>query len=158
MESERLIFRELNFSDVERLFEIYSDSEAMKYRQVKPHLTIEDSIAMVKRDIEMKAIRKEIRFGIVEKESDKLIGSVMYQPFANKAILGYSLAKECWRKGYATEVVGRMITHLKEENYNSIEAWVMNENFASMKVLEKNKFKKISQTIYPYSQFYKLNL
>ena len=82
----------------------------------------------------------------------------MYQPIYNKAIIGYSLAKESWGNGYATEVVNWMINYLKQKKYNLIEAWVIKENLASSKVLEKNEFKKISQTIFPNSFFYKLHL
>ena len=158
MESERLIFRELQMSDAFRLFEIYSDEEAMKYRQVKPHQTIEDSFEMVKRDAEVRTSGFEYRFGIVEKETNILIGSVMYQPIGRKAILGYSFAKESWGKGYATEVVKWICNHIRAKNYQAIEAWVLHENIASQKVLEKNQFSKISQTIYPYSLFYKKQL
>jgi len=82
----------------------------------------------------------------------------MYQPVSYKAIIGYSFAKESWGKGYATEVVDWMIHHLRNRHFKNIEAWVLNQNIASCKVLEKNQFKKISQTIYPYSTFYKLYL
>lgn len=158
MESERLFFRELTMSDAARLFEIYSDKEAMQYRQSAHHQTIDDSFEMLKRDAEVRTSNYEIRFGIVEKSSMRLIGTIMYQPVSYKAIIGYSFAKESWGKGYATEVVDWMIHHLRNRHFKNIEAWVLNQNIASCKVLEKNQFKKISQTIYPYSTFYKLYL
>ncbi|MBQ0148417.1 MAG: GNAT family N-acetyltransferase [Flavobacteriaceae bacterium] len=158
MESDRLFFRTLTSEDIFRLFEIYSDTEAMKYRQSKPHITIEDSIQMIERDSIVRNTNYELRYGIFEKESNILIGTIMYQPLNTKAIIGYSLAKESWNKGYATEVVKFFINFLKHKNFKILEAWVLNENIASCKVLEKNHFKKISQTIYPNSSFYKLFL
>lgn len=154
MESERLYFRELLSTDVERLYEIYSDQEAMKYRQSPHHLTIEDTYEMLRRNREKKENGYEFRFGIISKENQKLIGSIMYQPIGSKAIIGYSLSKDSWGFGYATEVVGWMINFLKNKNFTSIEAWVLKENLSSCRVLEKNNFKRISQTIYPYSYFY----
>lgn len=156
MESERLFFRELQMNDAARLFEIYSDKEAMQYRQTAHHKTIDDSFEMLRRDAEVKLNNYEIRFGIIEKSSNRLIGSIMYQPIYYKAVIGYSLAKEDWGNGYATEVVDWIVNHLKEKKFTNIEAWVVNQNKASCRVLEKNQFKKISQTIYPYSTFYKL--
>lgn len=156
MESERLIFRELKMSDAARLFEIYSDKEAMKYRQSNHHETIDDSFEMLKRDAEVKASKYEFRFGIINKDSNQLIGTIMYQPIYSKAIIGYSFAKEVWGNGYATEVINWMINYLKSKNFVIIEAWVLNDNTASSKVLEKNNFKLISQTIYPESRFYQL--
>lgn len=158
MESERLIFRELNISDAARLFEIYSDKDAMKYRQSKPHKTLEDTLAMLKRDEEVKASKYEFRFGIIEKDSGQLIGTIMYQPIYSKAIIGYSFAKDSWGNGFATEVVKWIISYLKTKNFKTIEAWVINENIASCKVLEKNHFRLVSQTIYPASKYYQLNI
>lgn len=139
-----------------RLFEIYSDKNAMKYRQTKPHLTFEDTLEMLKRDREVRNANFEIRFGIFKTENEELIGSIMYQPIINKAIIGYSIAKETWDNGYATEVVKWLINHLKNKKYTLIEALVINENIASRKVLEKNGFKIITQTIYPNSKYYRL--
>lgn len=156
MESERLFFRELQMSDAARLFEIYSDKEAMKYRQSNHHETIEDSFEMLRRDAEVKTSKYEFRFGIIDKNTKQLIGSVMYQPIYSKAILGYSLALESWGNGYATELVEWIISYLRTNNFRTIEAWVLNDNIASCKVLEKNNFRLISQTIYPESKFYQL--
>ena len=158
MESERLLFRALNLNDAERLFEIYSDKIAMQYRQSNHHETIDDTYKMLERDREVKKSNYEIRYGIVLKEKNQLIGSVMYQPIYKKAIIGYSIAKECWGNGYATEVVNFIIKQLQNNQFNTIEAWVLKENIASMKVLEKNNFSKISQTIYPNSNYYLLKL
>ena len=158
MQTKRLLFRELQMSDAARLFEIYSDKDAMKYREVPHHKTIDDSFKMLIRDAEVRLTKYEFRFAIIEQETNLLIGTIMYQPIYNKAIIGYSIAKESWGNGYATEVVNWMINHLKQKKYNLIEAWVIKENSASCKVLEKNEFKKISQTIFPNSFFYKLHL
>ena len=158
METKRLFFRELKMSDAARLFEIYSDKEAMKYREAPHHKTIDDSFKMLTRDVEMRFTKFEFRYAIIEQETKQLIGTIMYQPIYNKAIIGYSLAKKSWGNGYATEVVNWMVNHLKQNNFKQIEAWVIKENIASCKVLEKNNFKQISQTIYPNSIFYKLQM
>lgn len=153
-QSERLIFRPLEKSDAERLFEIYSDVEAMKYRQVEAHKNIKDTYEMLSRDKEMSQLKKEIRFGVIKKDTNDLIGSFMYQPLDNKALIGYSLSKEEWGNGFATEIVEWLVSYLKNEKFTLLEAWVMNENIKSSKVLIKNNFNLISQTIYPNSKYY----
>lgn len=158
MQTKRLFFRELQMSDAARLFEIYSDKEAMKYREAPHHETIDDSFKMLTRDAEVRFTKYEFRFAIIEQETNLLIGTIMYQPIYHKAIIGYSLAKESWGNGYATEIVNWIINYLKQQKFNLIEAWVRKENLASSKVLKKNEFKKISQTIFPNSFFYQLNL
>lgn len=152
--SERLHYRKLIIEDANRLFEIYSNAEAMKYRQSPVHQTIEDTFLMLKRDESMRCSGKEFRFGIVESKSNVLIGSIMYQPINDKCIIGYSIAKDFWGKGFATEMVNWLIQYLKSENFKLVEAWVIKDNFASSKVLLKNGFQLINQTIYPKSSYY----
>lgn len=56
MEDELIYFRELLDTDVTRLFEIYSNAEAMKYRETTPMKTIEDSYKMLERDKEKRIL------------------------------------------------------------------------------------------------------
>ena len=60
MEDELIYFRELLDTDVTRLFEIYSNAEAMKYRETTPMKTIEDSYKMLERDKEKKKKKKNV--------------------------------------------------------------------------------------------------
>lgn len=145
-------------ADVSRLFEIYSNKEAMKYRQSEPHETIEDTFQMLRRDAEVKATKYEFRFAIIEKSTQELIGTMMYQPVYSKAIIGYSFDPNFWGQGYATEMVEWLLNHLKEERFKLVEAWVMKENIASSKVLLKNGFNKINQTLFLHSDFFKREL
>jgi len=76
-------FRPLKMSDVDDLFEIYSDQEAMKYRGSKPMKTIDDA----KRYVEDQELFKDqtltIRKGVELMKTKELIGSVMFR-FHNK--------------------------------------------------------------------------
>lgn len=158
MQDERLYFRELLETDADRLFEIYSNSEAMKYRESKAMIVIEDAHEMISRAIKTKQTSYEYRFAIIEKKSEKLIGSIMYQPVANKAIIGYSIDEYFWNNGYGSAVVKIMVNYLKTKDFYYLEAWVKKENLASCKVLEKNNFKQISQTIYPNNKLYQYKI
>lgn len=158
MENNLLFLRELLPSDAERLFEIYSNKDAMKYRETKAMETIEDAYKMLARTKEVKQAGYEYRFAIIQKKSEELIGTIMYQPLNKKAIIGYSIHEDFWNKGYASSVVELFVESLKSKGFNLIEAWVKKENIGSCKVLEKNKFKQISQTIYPSSYFYQKHI
>ena len=46
--SQRLKFRDLVSTDTEKLFEIYSDKEAMKFRGSGPMLILEDATQFIK--------------------------------------------------------------------------------------------------------------
>ena len=158
MQSELFYIRDLLDSDAKRLFEIYSNAEAMKYRENPPMKTLDDSYKMLEKAKEQKLNGYEFRFGIIEKSSETLIGTIMYQPIKNKAIIGYSIDEKFWNKGYASEVVKIILNELKTKKFIIIEAWVNKQNVASSKVLEKNGFKHISQTLYPENHFYQLIL
>ena len=151
MQNDNLYFRELLETDAQRLFEIYSNVTAMRYRETKPMLKIEDSYKMLKRDAEVKNSGYEFRFGIIEKSTNTLIGTIMYQPVYDKAIIGYSIDEKFWNKGYVTSALRILIDVLKTKKFIILEAWVKKENIASVKVLEKNDFNLISQTLYPNS-------
>ncbi|MGV0827274.1 GNAT family N-acetyltransferase [Empedobacter brevis] len=156
MEDDQLYFRELLDTDVERLFEIYSNADAMKYRETAPMKTMEDSYKMLERNKEKKNSGYEFRFAVIEKSSQNLIGTIMYQPVHDKAIIGYSIDEKFWNKGYATRMVKIISNDLKSKKFMLIEAWVKKKNLASSKVLEKNNFQLISQTVYPNSNLFHL--
>lgn len=82
-------------------------------------------------------------FGIFEIHTNKLIGMIGLYKFgaAEKCILGYSLDKEHYGKGYATEAV-RLILDMafKELGFHRVEAGVMPRNIGSARVLEKVGF------------------
>lgn len=149
MQDNLLYLRELLDSDAERLFEIYSNAEAMKHRENPPMKEIDDAYAMLERAKEKAASGYEIRFAVIERSSETLIGTVMYQPVHDKVIIGYSIDEKFWNKGYATRIVAVLTKELKSMKFLIIEAWVKKENIASTKVLVKNGFQQISQTIYP---------
>ena len=93
MQTKRLLFRELQMSDAARLFEIYSDKDAMKYREVPHHKTIDDSFKILIRDAEVRFTKYEFRFAIIEQETNLLIGTIMYQQLCiNQYIIKQLLA------------------------------------------------------------------
>ena len=88
MQDERLYLRELIDDDANRLFEIYSNSEAMKYRESKAMIVIEDAYEMISRAKKTKQTSYEYRFAIIEKKSDKLIDNITFHKSSNKLMLG----------------------------------------------------------------------
>ncbi|MGG3562148.1 GNAT family protein [Neobacillus rhizosphaerae] len=85
--------------------------------------------------------------GIFSKSSNKLMGRISLSgiargPFQN-ANLGYYLDKEQNGKGYVTEAVSLIIGFaFGELNLHRIQAAVMPKNLGSIRILEKNGFRK----------------
>lgn len=151
LESARLKTRHLLHADQNRLFEIYSDKEAMKFRGSAPMEKINDAYRMVlEQKIETNLVYKH-RFGIIEKSDKNLIGTLLIKSFKNNPNIfeiGFSFDKLYWNKGYASETVKLLISYFeKTKKVAELIAYCAKENLASAKVLEKNGFKKSHQTV-----------
>lgn len=85
--------------------------------------------------------------GILLCKSNRLIGRISLSgivrgPFQN-ANLGYYLDKEFNGKGYVSEAVSLLLyMAFNKLNLHRIQAAVMPKNIGSIKILEKNKFRK----------------
>ncbi len=152
-ENEKLYLRELNHNDLEVLFELYSDKEAMKYRGSKSFENIEETIIMIENTIENIKTKTEFRYGIVEKISNELIGTFLIIPISNtKCKIGCSIGKKYWRLGYGFQVMTIMFQYLKNLKQETIIGLIKKENIPSIKLVEKMNFALIDQT--EYSEFY----
>ncbi|HEU4495433.1 MAG TPA: GNAT family N-acetyltransferase [Flavobacterium sp.] len=76
IENEKLLLRELTANDVEVIFELYSDKEAMKFRASKPFENIEEAAVMINKAAENIKNGTEYRYAIIEKTSNKLVGDL----------------------------------------------------------------------------------
>lgn len=157
-ESERLKFRNLVPEDTLKLFEIYSDGEAMKYRNSKPMKNMEDAKAFIQNQKLETDIKYVIRKGVELKEDKELIGSVMYKYIKNKeteCIIGYSIGANYWGRGLGREIVKTLVESIEQqEKTRIIKAWTKPQNIASQKILEINNFHQIPQSEYPDSYLY----
>lgn len=101
---------------------------------------------------ELFAKKIEIILGIYSKYyNDKLCGLFeLYHYFSNdmKVSIGYRLAKEFWNKGIATEAISLIVNYLFEQtDITTISASNMVDNPSSGRVLEKNRFSKIGESV-----------
>jgi ribosomal-protein-alanine N-acetyltransferase len=71
------------------------------------------------------------------------LGLYAYSGASRRAELGYDLLREHWGRGLMTEAVGELLRYAFEEfGLNRVEATTDSENAASIRVLEKNGFRK----------------
>ena len=146
LQSERLLLRNLTGRDVSDVFEIYSDPEVMLYfddryafRELSEaeqmisgyHNAIRDGTGM--------------RWGIVLKESGKLIGTCGFHAISDyhkRIEVGYDLNRSFWGNGFMSEALSLMIDHAyNHSDVNRIEAYVETPNKASRSLLEKLGFR-----------------
>lgn len=148
IETERLILRELEYTDENDLFEMDSDPEVHLYIENNPVKTIEEiqkAITMLKKQYEENGIA---RWAVVDKLTNECIGwsglKYFNQPLNNHNNfyeLGYRFKKKQWGKGYATESSEAILDYgFKNLETDSIFAITDPKNENSKKVLTKLGF------------------
>ena len=141
LETQRLILRKVRDSDVESLNNILSDPEVARFDYFYPVTSDVEVVKFIERyNTELKE-SVEITWGIISKESNKLIGICCLGDFddrARRAEIGYDIVQTEWNKGYATEALEAIIDFgFTTMNLNRIEATITPGNDASVKVLKK---------------------
>lgn len=149
IETERLLLRELEYTDEKDLFEMDSDPEVHLYIENNPVKSIDE----ITRVIEMLKIQyKEngiARWAVVDKLTNECVGwsglKYFNGPFnhhTNFYELGYRFKKQHWGKGFATESSNAILDYgFKNLNVDSIFAITDPKNVNSQKVLTKLGFR-----------------
>ena len=144
LETERLVLRRFTERDVDRLYELDSDPEVMRFINggtPTPRHLIEEKIL----PWFMSFYRRCEGFGFwaaLEKTSGEFIGWFTLHPEEGKnpddLALGYRLRKKFWRKGYGTEGASALIDKaFSELAARRVFACTYSENLASRGVMEK---------------------
>ncbi len=140
--TENLILRETKLADVPAIFQIFADDEVTKYHDLETATSLEQVQFIIERRADRFKNQQGIRWGIAKKEDNIIIGSCGYSIKNHFQVeIGYELARGYWRKGLMTEAL-RTIIHwgFHQLNLNRIEAFVMLENTASIKLLGNLRF------------------
>jgi len=139
LETERLLLRWFRETDFPEYLAISSDPEVMKFLGGKPQAEIEAWKSMAA-FIGHWYLRGYGVWAVEEKSSGKLIGRIgLMNPAGWPGFeLGWTLARESWGKGYATEGASRAMeyafNHLRRDHVISC---IAPENSNSIKVAER---------------------
>ncbi len=141
-ETERLYVTRWQQHDLRALHDLYNDPALKEF--IFPKLTLEETKQIFENQLNLYSSHFPFgRYFIVEKISDKFIGILLFRKDKKRARveIGYSLIKDEWNKGYATEIVKESIEWLFEQNrFVSISAITELSNENSKNVLLKCGF------------------
>lgn len=148
IETERLILRELNFNDIDDMFEMDSDPEVHKYLPQSLNQNKDDAkevIIFIRKQYENNGIG---RWAVVDKFTNECLGwcGLKYyrEPINNHVNIyehGYRFKQKHWGKGYATESsIAVLNWGFKNLKIDSVYAITHPENENSMHVLKKLGF------------------
>ncbi|MDX6696461.1 MAG: hypothetical protein QOF02_4064 [Blastocatellia bacterium] len=139
LETERLVLRMWRESDFEEYARICADPEVMRYLSGKPFSRLEAwrHMAFLVGHWQLRGYGYWV---LEEKASGRLIGRLGLQYPAGWPgfEIGWTLARESWGKGYATEgarkVLGYAFTEMDREHVISL---IHSDNIGSIKVAER---------------------
>jgi ribosomal-protein-alanine N-acetyltransferase len=147
LETDRLILREMTLDDLKFYFHHFNNDKIVE----GCCFTGPKSIEAAKEEIELYCIKpfkesRGIRWGIVIKGSDKLIGTCGYYDWnktADRAEIGYDLDPAYWGRGIMTEALSVALKHgFEKMRLNRIQAIIDSKNTRSMKLVQRLGFKK----------------
>jgi [ribosomal protein S5]-alanine N-acetyltransferase len=139
-ETKRLLVAQWKAGDLEALYELFNDP-AIK-DSIVPQLTMEETTQIFKCQLNEYDSRFPFgRYFIIEKKSGNIIGLFLLKENKGEIEIGYSLKKEHWNQGYATEIVQGSIDWLLAINtFSKIYAVTETDNTSSQHVLLKSGF------------------
>lgn len=138
LRTERLILRRYRPDDALSLCkELGSDPVMVQYSGWNPYATEEMARDTVNKFIS--SYEDEHFYGWVIDFDDALFGTIgAYDFHDNQIEVGFSIARACWGRGYATEALKKVLEYLTEnEGISCVTAWCASENMGSRRVLEK---------------------
>lgn len=146
LRTKRLILREIRPSDAPAIFAIFSDPDVTRFYGMEPYQKVTEAEDLVTRWHKRFADRQLIRWVITPKnETDKVIGTCGFNEWKRHfhcAGVGYDLAPSYWRQGVMSEALTAVLKFgFAKMGLNRVEAHVLLENVASIKLLEKIGFK-----------------
>ncbi|CAM1368116.1 GNAT family N-acetyltransferase [Tenacibaculum xiamenense] len=163
LETENLILRQFQETDVSHIFELDSNPEVHKYLGNKPISTYKQAEEIISFFLEQYEQRKIGRFATFEKSSGDFIGwSGLKLNSGNKEELngftkfidiGYRLIPKFWGKGYATESATKCLDFgFRAMNYDIIYGAAETANNGSNKILQKIGLKFVNDFIFEGSE------
>ena len=145
LETPRLRLRHPHPTDLERVFAVFSDPEAMRYWSSEPFADLAAArayLASIDEGFESPSL---FQWAITLPGDDRLIGTVTLAGWDRpnrRAELGYMLAREHWGKGLASEAVRAVLGFgFAEMDLHRVEAELDPRNEPSVRLLRRFGFR-----------------
>jgi ribosomal-protein-alanine N-acetyltransferase len=148
-ESNRLIYRKLEYNDFNLFYELYSDINVMAYAYLDRIETQEEAIQIFNNILTSQNHQgKGVQYVAIIKDSGIEIGLVDYEVILNHGSggiyeIGYFMKPKYWAQGFGTEMAGSLINYLfTNSNIHKVIARCNSNNQASENIMIKLGMKK----------------
>lgn len=143
-QTNRITIREYLPNDLETYLNHFTDKEVTRYI---PNRSTEERITIFNNAfIQYQTTKTNGMWGMFNINDGGFIGGCLLRPFhgdPNLFEVGYSINRQLWGQGLATEMVEALVTYgLSTANITAIVAVTELPNIASQRVLEKAGFKR----------------
>ena len=144
LETERLVLRRYEVSDIDMMYQILTDNRLSKYISF-PNLTKNEELECIKKWIKDADIDKYEKWVITLKDNNEPIGNISVNGIEKKhnyCNVGYVIMYNYWGNGYAAEALKAVSDYLLESCYYLVECSCNELNKQSSRVMEKAGFIK----------------
>lgn len=146
LNTERLVLRKLAMTDADEIFLLRTDPIVNKHLGRQKAGSIDDAKAFIEKINTAIQNNQSLFWGICFGEENQLRGTICLWNFSeeeNKAEVGYELLPSFHGKGIMQEAISKIIEFgFQTLQLNSIQAWTVSQNRNSIRVLERNHFKR----------------
>lgn len=142
----RVALTQLQNSDADTIFMIYSDPEAMRYWSTVAMTDRAEAEALIESIHRLFAERSLLQWGVVRRSDARLIGTVTLASLDARnmrADLGFMLSRDCWGQGYMREALVALLNYAFDKlGLKRLEADVDPLNAASLGLLQRLGFQR----------------
>lgn len=144
--TSRLILRQVDSNDIDEIFFLRSDEDMMRFLDRYPAESEEEALYFVQKITNAEQKNESITWALTRGENSPLIGTICFWQIQKdhfRAELGYALLSSFQHMGFMQEAITAVLDYgFNVMKLHSVEANVKPSNHASIKLLERNGFKK----------------
>ena len=137
-ETERCRVRPFEENDIEAFVSYRNNLDWMRYQGFKGKKYLEYKAALLQKP----KFKEGVQLAVVDKQTGELIGDLYLKLERNTGWIGYTIAPQFARQGFAFEVVTQLLLELRQAGLTQVRAGVEEQNIASIQLLRKLGFEQ----------------
>ena len=137
-ETERCRVRPFEENDIEAFLSYRNNLNWMRYQGFKGKKYLEYKAALLQKP----KFKEGVQLAVVDKQTGELIGDLYLRLEKNAGWIGYTIAPQFARQGFAFEVVTQLLLELRQAGLTKVKAGVEEQNIASIRLLKKLGFEQ----------------
>ena len=137
-ETERCRVRPFEENDIEAFLSYRNNLNWMQYQGFKGKKYLEYKAALLQKP----KFKEGVQLAVVDKQTGELIGDLYLRLERNTGWIGYTIAPQFARQGFAFEVVTQLLLELRQAGLTQVKAGVEEQYIASIRLLKKLGFEQ----------------